>query len=212
MTHPIRQFRPPSSPVSIIVSPRASPRAALEMGANAGAGSGAASTAAQVLPSSYPPPRPQPRPQPSYPPPPTISISPPSTPGSPLHSPIDIADASFERFHATRSPNPTTSVISNDKASPPGSDRRASLYDGNEKSTRGSVESDLDLDLELDFELDYIDDDDSDILHNMAGYVGQSRIRGGSETMQMVLLTFVMIGITCVFPPPFDHRGRYRYS
>lgn len=180
----------------MIASPSA-PSAALEMGANAGA----ASARVRVLPSSNPQPRPQPRPRPSHPPPPTISISPPSTPGSPLHSPIDIADASFERFHATRRPNPTTSVVSDEKAPPP--DRRASLYDGYEKNPRGSVESDLDLDLELDFALDYLDDDnDSDILHNMAGYVGQSRIKGGSETMQMVLLTFVMIGITCVLPLP----------
>ena len=180
-----RPTRLSRAPVSLS-SPVASPMEVL------GANAGAAATTAGVLPSSNPT-RPQSHP---HPPPPIISISPPSTPGSPLHSPIDIADASFERFHATRRPNSPSIPYSGTVTHP--SDRRASLYDSNEKNLRSSLESDLDLDLELDLGLDFIDDDDSDFLRKMAGYTGQSRIRGSTETMQMVLLTFVMIGITCV--------------
>ncbi|CAM1506738.1 Fc.00g063790.m01.CDS01 [Cosmosporella sp. VM-42] len=112
--------------------------------------------------------------------PPTISISPPSSSsscsGSPIPTPIDTADASRESSPAIRTPTSSDSS---------GAIRFS--------PRRGHLDHEGGLFLDED---DDTDDDEKDDPANMASWVGQPHIRGSSEPVRMVLLSFVTIGIT----------------
>lgn len=61
----------------------------------------------------------------------------------------------------------------------------------NENKSEGEEEEEGDVEDVLVLEEDPIE---------MASWEGQASIKGGSEVMQMVLLSFIAIGITCAFP------------